>query len=282
MHGVEGLEDEDVELQRALQASLGGGDYGDYIPQRFGSAARGRQQPPSRTSSRIPIQREYEVIDSDDEDIVIPPAHADPEPEPEPVDPVAASMARQRAIMEHMQRAQQYALQEQYQDEIARMNAAARLRQARGGDDEDEAEMLRRAIAESEAMAQAQGSSHAPQDEDEDEEEDATAPPPRAPPAWHQHRVYDDEDQELQAALRASMETVPPGFRVPSPQPVIPQRPSQESTPPAQTSPPPPPLLQRQASSDIETESEGDATEAEPEQLSMEEIRRRRLARFGG
>ena len=270
MQGIEGFEDEDLELQRALQASLGGGDYGDYIPQRF---APPPQQHPSRTSTGVPIQREYEVIESDDEDM---PDQVTAEPEAGPVDPVAASMARQRAIMERMQRAQELALQEQYEGEVARMNAAAQMRRARG-DEEDEDEMLRRAIAESEAMAQTQGSGQSSPDEDAPA---AAAAAPQEHPAWRQHRVYDDEDEELQAALRASLETVPPGFRVPSPPPVVPQRSSQESTPPAQVPSPPP--LQRQASSDIETESEADTAEAEPEQLSMEEIRRRRLARFGG
>ena len=123
---------------------------------------------------------------------------------------------------------------------------------------------------------------------DKIEEDDAPRQPARAP-TWQQHRVYDDEDEELQAALRASLETVPEGFRMPSPPPIPApvRRASQQSTPQAVTPPVPahppsqPPPLERQASEDFETESEGTA-EPEPEQLSMEEIRRRRLARFGG
>ncbi|RDX42061.1 hypothetical protein OH76DRAFT_146914 [Lentinus brumalis] len=287
-HGIEGFEDEDMELQAALQASLAGGDYGAYIPQRFGgSSAPALPQLPSRTSSGVPIQRHHEVIDvdedDDDEDLDF---EMRAEPETEHEDPVEASMARQRAVMERMRRAQEYALQDTYENEATQIEALARMRQARrGAEDEDEDEMLRRAIAESEAMAQAQGSGSGRGSQEGDDAPGAAPAlaPAVAPnaPAWHAHRVYDDEDQELQAALRASLETVPPGFRVPSPPPVVAaSRPSQPSTPPAQVLQPPP--LQRQASSEtIKTESEGDAPEPEPE-LSPEEIRRRRLARFGG
>ena len=58
--------------------------------------------------------------------------------EPEPEDQVLASMARQRAVMEQMRRAQEAALQEQYEDEIAQFGAASRARQARRAEEEDE------------------------------------------------------------------------------------------------------------------------------------------------
>ena len=147
--------------------------------------------------------------------------------------------------------------------------------------------MLRRAIAESEAMAQAQaqssgsgsGSGSGPGSRD-----DGGTHTPQAAPSWQQHRVYDDEDEELQAALRASLETVPAGFRVPSPPPVsAPPAPQPVAAPPQERTPDAlaPPPIERQPSSEFETESEADSEAMEAEQPSLEEIRRRRLAKFG-
>ncbi|KAI8993859.1 Josephin-domain-containing protein [Trametes punicea] len=292
-HGVEGLEDEDLELQAALQASLSGGAFDPSAFSAFSAAPRGGNYDAQPVASHViqsstsyqrsntgttTVQRQYEVINDDDEDDEIvelpgPPTSAAREAAV-PDDPVAASMARQRAVMEHMRRAQEAALQEQYEDEIARFEAAAARRRqqaaAQGSrrGDEDEDELFRRAIAESEAMAQAHASRQA------EEAESASAAPPA--PAWHHHRVYDDEDQELQAALRASLETVPEGFRVPSPPPAAASRPAQPPSAPETLQP-----LQRQVSSEAETESEAEIPEPQ-EELSMEEIRRRRLARFGG
>ncbi|KAH9942503.1 Josephin-domain-containing protein [Epithele typhae] len=312
-----GFEDEDMELQAALQASLTNGDY-DYVPPPPPSAAMSRPTAapssastsgtpfarlPSRTASAVPVERGYHApapADEDDEDEEMDDDYAPPRRAPrheEPVDPVAASIARQRRVADQMRRAQELALQEGLADEIARIDAATRARAGRraAGEEahEDEDEMLRRAIAESEAMARA----GAEDDEDDDGDDGGGAatpaarePAPAPPQAqWQQHRMYDDEDAELQAALRASLESAPEGFVVPEPGAFPQSRP-----PPAQahtqTVPPPvpaqshlqPPPLQRQPSDDFETESEDTADEPEPEQLSMEEIRRRRLARFGG
>ncbi|KAI0820036.1 Josephin-domain-containing protein [Trametes gibbosa] len=297
--GVEGFEDEDMELQAALQASLSGGDYGSP-PFSFSSTQPGGASPQSSTSYQPmivppsapsaaspaapppPPERNYVVVEDDeddDDDVVVPhqtsraTANAG-----EPLDPVAASTARQRATLERMRHAQEVALQEQYEDEIARFQAgtggSARPLPPRR---EEEDEMLRRALAESEAMALAQAHARArtPPDTAAGGESASAAPPT---PAWLRHRVYDDEDQELQAALRASLETVPEGFRALSPPPASALPVAQ---PPASLAPPPPPI-QRQPSEDVETESEADGPEPEPEQPSAEEIRRRRLARFGG
>ena len=215
-------------------------------------------------------------------------------------------------------------LQEQY-EEITRIDAAAHARRAsvpagvgeagesevgQEEEGEDDDAMLRRAMAESEAMAHVHssgpgsgsnpgfsfGSGSPPGALDEGgaatPHAASTPNPGQNPnPAWHQHRVYDDEDAELQAALRASLETVPAGFRVPSPPP-IPTPPAaavsssqerereQRRSREAEALVPPP--IQRQTSSDVETESEAESEGPQAVQPSLEEIRRMRLARFGG
>ena len=103
------------------------------------------------------------------------------------------------------------------------------------------------------------------------------------PPGFHEeHRVYDDDDEAFQAALRASLEDVPPGFRIPSPPP-RPERPPAPAVP--EPAPPQPQvdIPQEEHEPDTETESETESNILEqPEEVSMEEMRRRRLARFGG
>ena len=331
---IEGFEDEDMELQAALQASLGGGDYGDYLPQRFpsslapGSIPQQQQQQLPRGLSGMPMERTYDdVIEVEDEDEDAMGAHVlthtRVQQQHEPADQVLASMARQRAVMEQMRREQEVALQEQYEEEIARIEAAARARRAAGADasanpegdpeEEDEDAMLRRAMAESEAMAQTYGSGPssnpnrgsgsppAALDDGGGADTPHGAPAPASASgsgpsqAWLQHRVYDDEDAELQAALRASLETVPAGFRVPSPPP-IPTPPAaaaaaaaavsslgvQEQGRDAEALVLPPAQIHRQPSSDVETESDAGSEAAQAVQPSLEEIRRMRLARFGG
>ncbi len=306
---VEGFEDEDMELQAALQASLGGGDYGDYIPQRFATSDVPSPLPQQLPSHRVPTRRVYEdVIEvDDDEEEEDSGAHvrtqARVQEQPEPEDQVLASMARQRAVMEQMRREQEVALQEQYEVEIARIEAAARARGAAGAPSgagvgeghEDEDAMLRRVMAESEALARAQGSGSSPGfsfgSSPGELDEGGAATPHGAPapaPTWRAHRVYDDEDAEFQAALRASLETVPAGFRVPSPPPIAsppvvvppPSSSVQEQVRDAEALVPPP--IQRQPSSDVETESEVESEGAQAVQPSLEEVRRMRLARFGG
>ncbi|KAL1941962.1 hypothetical protein VTO73DRAFT_6492 [Trametes versicolor] len=278
--GVEGLEDEDMELQAALQASLSGGTYKPPAFSFTSTRHTAFQSSSSTSYSRVAaasapaaVQPDYEVIsDDDDEDYIPDPPTRAAEAVPE--DPVAASMARQQALLKRMQRDQQAALQEQYEEEIARFQAGTRGSQPPSGPSrgEDEDEMLRRAIAESEALAQGQASGA---------EQAGEPPAPPAPPAWHQHRMYDDEDVELQAALRASLEGVPEGFRVPSPPPIVHPPPASHPSATSASAALQPPQIQQQASSDVDTESEADVEEP-PEELSMEEIRRRRLARFGG
>jgi len=242
------------------------------------------------------------------------------------------------------------ALQEQYEEEAARVAGGdagtsagppARNTRARvGRGEEEEEEMVRRAIAESQLLAQ--GSTvitnpHAPllvdlEEDDDDDDGDAdfvdaqmevdsdeegyrppvrphaplapganpvslpmpvSAPPsalaPMQPLSYPSHRVYDDDDAELQAALKASLENVPEGFTIPD----IPPLPVASAPIPASStsSNPVPSPPKRRGTEDDEVASEAgtsttstEASHSQPEEqnVSVDEMRRRRLARFGG
>ena len=196
-------------------------------------------------------------------------------------DPVAASRARAQALMEQARREQEAALRDSYEEEQARIRAGFPSR--RNTRLQQEEEELQRVLEESRAMHEAHMARAGRSDEDADD--GYATPPERAPlaPAFqHEHRVYDDDDAELQAALKASLESMPPGFNVPSPPP---RSQALAEAAPAENVVPPRPAAEEveQAETETETESEaGTNAPEEPEQLSMEEIRRRRLARFGG
>ncbi|CAK5281571.1 unnamed protein product [Mycena citricolor] len=164
-------------------------------------------------------------------------------PDDRSADPVAASVARNKMLLDRMKAEQEYARGQMLQDEVAGMS--------RRDDTEDETEeqMIRRAIEESERYAEmAQG-------------DDGNAV---APSASHfgEDGYYDDDDAELQAALRASLEATPEGWSLPEhlqDQPEVPTAP---------------------ALSHVELPVETEDAPAQ-EEVSVEEMRRRRLARFG-
>ncbi|KII92471.1 hypothetical protein PLICRDRAFT_134105 [Plicaturopsis crispa FD-325 SS-3] len=277
-----GFEDEDMELQAALQASLMA-DSSDFTLPHPVSA---HSSAPA-SGSRTPMRSNFPVIPG----AYIP----DTELSEDPSDPVAASMARNRAMLDRMRREQEMALQEGYEEEIAR---------AQGGqhpgsgaypgfgarppvaEEDDEDELFRQAIRDSEADNNAQ------RDDDDMEVDDSEYRPsaPRIPvsapgPAFGggAHRVYDDDDAELQAALKASLEQIPEGFVLPESPPRVPP----SHPPPAQLVVPQ--THDREQSEDnSEAGSEADASlvssdAPEPEEnLDMDEVRKRRLARFGG
>ncbi|OCH95115.1 Josephin-domain-containing protein [Obba rivulosa] len=284
--GLEGFEDEDMELQVALQASLMSSV--DAFPQVLSSGSAAAipasfaLDPPA--ASRRPfgfggVSAPIQVEDDEDEDYT-------PGTPSAPVDPIAASMARNRAIMERTRREQEAALRDSYEGETTRFQQRSAGPVSRGPA-VDEDELFFRALAESEAMARGSGvgTSGRPIEvpDDDDDEEVMEVPPvqPSAPRSALYDRVYDDEDAELQAALRASLEGLPEGFTVPStPPPVRPQ------PPPSAPAAPAPQMLaatpSRHEESEYESEAESVVEQAPAEALSLEEIRRRRLARFGG
>ena len=317
---VDGFEDEDMQLQAALQASLMGGATEFSIPlhSSSGSSSSSGSGLTSHTGVRTPTQQgslppmtAHPPFDFQRLDI---PPRVFPAPPHLSADPVAASMARNRMIMERMRREQEMALSEQYEDEVTRIQAAdtsasrtARgARQSRAEEEEEEEELVRRAIEASQAETGSSGSSPVVIDDDDDDdyvaadeemdvdidsdEEEYNLPMDRRPPlqaaaapvppvpSYSTHRVYDDDDAELQAALKASLESAPEGFTIPD----IPPLP----VPPPPPMPTPAPNLSapsRRGAEDDEARSEV-SVEAplQEEQLSVDEVRRRRLARFGG
>ena len=292
------LEEEDFELQAALQASLGGAAVQIPMPRPLvapvASGTRARTPvapgafPPSPLVSSPP-----------------PVPHPSTRPANQPLaNPVAASMARNQLMLERMRREQEAALREHYHDEASRFDGPPSRSHSAVGNPvvEDEEEQLRRAIEESEAMAREQGRIQTDSD---------TAGTTRARSVgaqaeeWrdertHGGRVYDDEDAELQAALQASLETAPPGMHTPDAAAVTPPR-----APVMHRSPLPPtasrsgPRTEPRVTNeegdndddDMYSDDEDTATEEtlsdaggapQAEGVNIEEMRRRRLARFGG
>jgi ataxin-3 len=303
-HSSAGFEDEDLELQAALQASLDGAAVRIPMPQpHVGPVAGGTRaiSPTPGSNSGFPTS----------------PPLSPPPPVPHPstrpinqpmANPVAASMARNQVMLERMRREQEAALREHYQDEVSRFEQRSTGNMPRSGSRvREEEEEIRRAIAESEEMAHEQGLElgRAQMGGDDAGTRARSGNTQQAealgPDRIHGGRVYDDEDAELQAALQASLETAPPGIHTPTP-PRASDTPMRRSPLPAVASRAPARLGAEPSNAtnvhddgddddalyydDEETATEETLSEsAEPqeaEDVSMEEMRRRRLARFGG
>ncbi|KAG8721026.1 hypothetical protein FRC08_016336 [Ceratobasidium sp. 394] len=168
-----------------------------------------------------------------------------------------------------------------------RREAAERVRRAR----EEEEDQIRLAMAES---LRTHTSGPVVEEDDPDyfvTPPSTTRPLPGSFPADSGaggNRHYDDEDAELQAALRASLESSGQ-VRIPS----EPPRPVPVTSAPAPGAEPSAPVASRSApgpASSDDTDEEGDDEEEEKapdpaskaEVADAEELRRRRLARFGG
>ncbi|KAF8514147.1 Josephin-domain-containing protein [Gautieria morchelliformis] len=251
-----GFEDEDLELQAALQASLIGAGQQDYVAITQSTSA-------SRTTSNLPTPptrtAEFHEVQAHPVD-----------------DPVAASMARNKAIMQRMQREQEMALNEGYDEEdgmgfgstngtgVRSAGESSQRHGAQTAGEMEEADAIQRAIEESRAETRANDEQGAMDMSEGDEE---WRPMPSLPAASGD-RVYDDEDSELQAALKASLEGLPEGF-------VVPPTPPQAS------------VSTEAPASSVPSEPLASQTDEEEEQkLTVEidaaEMRRRRLARFAG
>jgi Ataxin-3 len=274
------LEDEDYELQAALHASLMGedADLGSFDapsasrpppaipPLNFGSSSREQDQ-------LSPLDLPVRGFDND-------------------ADPVAASMARSRAMLDQMRREQEHAQRELFSDPDSEAWRGQRQRER-----EEEDEMLRRAIAESEAMAKSADPQQEGREDDAmittDEDDDPDyVPSSRQTPATtsfdpSNHRVYDDDDAELQAALKASLESAPTGWTAPEFTSPVPVQPPSAPMPPAAVPVPPGHQIEEDVDSDDEVEDvevpSSDPVHASPAKIvDVDEMRRKRLARFGG
>ena len=141
-------EDEDFQLQAALEASLDGPRAGSPMPRpRAGPAVAG-----GSGSARSPgATMGFPMLPP----LTVPPPVPPPSTRPtdQPMEnPVAASMARNQAMLERMRREQEVALSEHYHEEASRFGGLLGRSYPRAGSHVgDEEEQLRRAIAESEA-----------------------------------------------------------------------------------------------------------------------------------
>lgn len=101
--------------------------------------------------------------------------------------------------------------------------------------------------------------------------------------ASHLSRNYDDEDAELQAALKASLEGASPDLTIPTPPRPATRAPTAAEEPAAAST-----STSTSAKKHVESDEEDDDEEEEsdeemesPKQLTAEEMRKARLARFG-
>jgi len=268
------FDDEDFELQAVLQATLmGSGSTSESLPSSSFSA-----YPPIPGS--LPSESEPGATSGPSGGATLThrygapgqPRHSTSGRE---VDPVAESMTRNRMIMKRMQREQELAQRELYEEEVARFG------RQRNADVEDEEEMLLRAIAESNTPGRTDG--HVLTDDEdaegnENEGESSIEPDPVLP--YHMARnssgdvrVYDDDDTALQQALKASLETLPEGFTVTFPPPTR----TDVRVPTVVTDA----SVEEEDMEDVDSSSERSVASPEPAEVSVDELRKRRLARFG-
>jgi ataxin-3 len=236
--GLEGFEDEDYQLQAALQASLIDGNLDQplfsprYIPTlqpTINSSSPSRSGSAGRESGSHTPQSMQHIGGS-----MSLPGHAD-------VDPVVASAERNRMLLQRMKEEQEYAQREVWSGvdlTLEEHTALQASREQRQREEQEEVEAVQRAIdAESSQTSESlvQG-----------------------------NRVYDDDDAELQAALKASLEHMPPSH----PPTQLPKSPSDvEDT--------------ESIVSDTTSVAEESTSNVLTPAVSLDEIRRRRLARFG-
>ncbi|KAF8906515.1 Josephin-domain-containing protein [Gymnopilus junonius] len=229
------IEDDDYELQAALQASLTG---------RIAPSGRTRQTAENTvglssgyvSELRSPLFGESSRPDT--------PGHVDE-------DPVAASMEKNRVLLQRMKEQQEFAQREMWSESDLSPEEQAALevrREHRRKQEEEEEAQLRRAIEESQTFATL-SEKQRPGRGFEDPQINVES----------SSAVYDDGDAELQAALKASLQHFPSSST--QPQPV------------------------RSDETDSVVSDTASANE-EPEDVvspipSLEEIRQRRLARFG-
>ena len=256
---LEGFEDEDYQLQAALQASLMA-DNPDQPPQPPSRCIPSTSQPTILDSSPQPrsgpgsgshTPRSAQHIGGDTSLL----RHAE-------VDPVVASAERNRVLLQRMREEQEYAQREVWSgvDLTPEEHAAFQARrEQRQREEQEEAEALRIAIEESKALAQRSRYEVGEDIKADDEDHDMIAESLHTPSGFvDENRVYDDDDTQLQAALKASLEHMPPIHS--------PSHPSSSEVEDTES------IVEDMTS----TTEEFNITPA----VSLDEVRRRRLARF--
>ncbi|PFH51500.1 hypothetical protein AMATHDRAFT_2957 [Amanita thiersii Skay4041] len=242
--GVDDFEEEDFELQAALQASLAG-DRAHSQSSSHVSTEEARS--PSNLASGDIISLSHSTPQSNSR------GHAD-------VDPITASMERNRVMLQRLREQQEFAQRELWSEGLTpeQIEAQEVRREARRRQEEEEEEQLRQAIAESEAMARKRS-----QKGDTRQEASQHGSPMDV--------VYDDDDAEFQAALRASLEDThndqqqTTGLDITTPD-INHSQVTQNGTH----------SMHNPDDTDVHDLS------SSPEVLSLDEMRRKRLARFGG
>ena len=342
----EGLEDEDMELQAALLASVMG-ETPDPIP-----------QPPSRPPLTETSSDKWEIRNAR-------PAFSHPSSRlgstPITDESLEISARRAREDLARFQEEQRQALAEGMesddvisrilgrQSQVATTSSAPQRRAPRPRqEDEEEAEMMRRAIEASKKEAQERGNASDEEhdvsfedddmelDDDDEEEQaqlarlmkqrreakreqeelDRIRQAAQSAPNWlggvlgeddddnipdafdpfssgilggnaaHlDNRIYDDEDAELQAALKASLEGAPADISIPPPPKPAARAPTVDTSMAEGSAAPAKPQVASKEEDDSGEESEEEEEEEPaptPVKLTAEEMRKARLARFGG
>lgn len=297
------LENEDLQLQAALHASLDG--QPTTLPMPFPGVG-----PFAGGSGALPPGGPMPFSAPSQRSVPPPVPHHSTRPADQPMgNPVAASMARNQVVLERMRREQAAALRE-HEGAPRFVDPSNRAYPGAGGlpsHVEDEEEQLRRAIAESEAMAREQRQGSTQTDGDAAGSglgSDNTQPGELTQERIGGGRMYDDEDADLQAALQASLATAsgPTGAHIPDTATAPPRASPARRSPPTARSMPGRPHAAPSAGADEDDGDDGESysddddtateetlsgTEDPPPQaanddISIEEMRRRRLARFGG
>jgi ataxin-3 len=222
-----GFEQEDLDLQAALQASLNHGGTHESLT----------HLPPSSNGS----------TDSD---------------------PVTASMARNRMLLARMQEEQAQALKEGYEQEIARIEALDRARRVTGADGMDDDDKMEDIEEFSDV---------------DKENEPEKKPGPVSANTWRQHPLVHpdmDDDAELEAAIKESL-------RAAGMEDSNEDQATSTSLSATRGSPTPVDAFDEPDLRDVgsEEEEEEEHEQQKPdieEPVSVDELRRRRLARFGG
>ncbi|KAF8633441.1 hypothetical protein AX17_004611 [Amanita inopinata Kibby_2008] len=250
------FEKEDYELQAVLQASLTSPEH--HLLHTLEGAGPSVLQPPVVDAPSSSLRTQSSAVHH--------PGQAD-------IDPVATSMERNQAMLQRMREQQEFAHREMWSYVTEGMTpeeitAEEVRRENRRRQEEEEEEELQRALAESEAMAIAAnyGSNSRAVRSNGDVHHNSSSMDTRA--------SYDDEDVELQAALKASLEYPQNGTQ------------SLENIQSIDQIPKTSGIDDSRISLDTESVPSGDTysldTPSSSEAPSLDEIRRKRLAKFGG